>query len=268
VSIKGSLTHERQAQPGEIYRGTITVINPGGDLEEVKVYQTDYHFVSDGRCFYDDPGANPRSNASWITFSPHLVTITPEGNSIINYTVAVTQEEGLIGTYWSILMIEVMPKGYQEVTSPERTAAKLGIRQIVRYGIQIVTHIGNTGQRRLEFANTKLLRDGDLRLFQVDVENVGERWLRPVLWTELYGKDGSYRGRLEGGVLRVYPGTSARFTFDVTHIARGDYKALVIADCGADDVFGATYPLRFEGEDPFDATYTVRLQDEKTPSQH
>jgi hypothetical protein len=125
---------------------------------------------------------------------------------------------------------------------------KLGINQVFRYGIQIVTHIGDTGQRKLQFLDTKLLREGDTRILEVDLENTGERWLRPALWTEIYDTTGTYVGKFEAGTLRIYPGTSVRYKVDLTKVQKGNYKAVVIADCGADDVFGATYSLSVENE--------------------
>jgi hypothetical protein len=121
----------------------------------------------------------------------------------------------------------------------------VAVGHVIRYAIQIVTHMGNSGQRNLKFIDTELVRDDSQRYLSVDLENTGERWLRPTLWAELYSRSGAYIGKFEGGKLRIYPGTSARYTIDLTQAEQGEYKALVIADCG-DDVFGATYSLVFQ----------------------
>ena len=75
----------------------------------------------------------------------------------------------------------------------------MGIRQVIRYGIHMVTHIGDTGVRRLEFLKTRLLREGERKILQVDIENIGERLLKSFLWAELYDEEGSHIGRFEGG---------------------------------------------------------------------
>ena len=81
---------------------------------------------------------------------------------------------------------------------------------------------------------------------QVDIENTGQRWLRPYLWAELYDDTGRYIGRFENGRKRIYPGTSVRYKVDLSDVPKGIYKALVVADCGGDYVFGAERTLKFE----------------------
>jgi len=248
VSVSGKLTHEREAEIGETYGSMIQISNTGSDAEHVKVYQTDYFFSSDGKSFYDDPGKNSRSNAPWITFGPSGLTVPPGGSSIINYSVKVPTDQNLAGTYWSIIMVEVVSKGSPEIVGAHGGQVRLGINQVFRYGVQIVTHIKDTGQLKLKFLDTRLLREGGARVLEVDLENIGERWLRPALWTEIYDTTGTLVGKFDAGTLRIYPGTSARYRVDLTKVEPGYYKAVVIADCGADDVFGQTYSLSVENE--------------------
>lgn len=242
VAIRGELTHERQVSPGQTYKGTIRVNNTGDEPQEIKIYQTDYSFDAHGTYHYDPPGQDQRSNAGWITVNPHRMTVPPLGTSVINYILEVPEDPGLVGTYWSIIMVEHVGSGKRQVSAEEETEVSVAVGHVIRYAIQIVTHIGSTGERKLRFLNTDLVRDGDTRVLNVDLENVGERWLRPTLWTELYANNGAYVGKFEAGRLRVYPGTSVRYTIDLTEAGQGQYKALIVADCG-DEVFGATYSL-------------------------
>jgi hypothetical protein len=244
VVIVGGLTHEKTVKVGESHQGVIMVRNTDEEAQEVKLYQTDYQFFFDGRSIYDDPGNTPRSNADWIVFSPKRLTIPPQEEVAINYTIKVPDDRSLVGTYWSMLMVEGISKGSFEASMLGNGA--LGIKQVVRYGIQMVTHIGDSGLGKLEFLDRQLLKEGDRKLLKIDVENIGERWLRPLLWVELYTQQGILTGRFEGGRLRIYPGTSVRYEVDLSEVLKGEYKALVVADCGGDDLFGATYTLKFE----------------------
>ena len=249
VSVIGGLTHERivgNPELGTTYRGVILISNTADEPQEVKVYQTDYQFFFDGRRIYGEPGKDPRSNANWITFSPKRLVIPPKGTSEVNYTVKESDDETLVGTYWSMLMVEGISKDSSEAVKPEKDKIKLGIRTVFRYGIQIVTHIGDTGARKLKFLKTRLLKDEERRILQLDIENIGERWLKPFLWTELYDEEGRYMGRFEGGRLRIYPGTSVRFRIDLSEASEDTYKVLVVADSGGDDVFGIIYTLKFQ----------------------
>ena len=240
VIVIGELTQEKAAFPGESYNGTVMLQNIGTDSGEVKVYLQDYLFSFNGTSQYLKPGTVHRSNSAWITFSPKQVSVPPKERSIVNYTVNIPQIDTLKGTYWSMLIVEPVSK-----IGPN---PKMGItvHTIVRYGIQIITNIDDTGLRKLKFLHTKLLKEKGKRFLQVDIENTGERILRPKLLVELYDGTGNKIGTYEAEAHRTYPGTSIRQRVDLTKVPVGTYKALVIADCGGDDLFGAQYTLKIE----------------------
>ncbi|MDD5712578.1 MAG: hypothetical protein PHY31_07470 [Smithellaceae bacterium] len=245
VTIVGGLSHERDVNPGETYRGVIMIKNTTDQIQEVKVYQTDYSFLADGTSSYGEAGRLERSNAKWISFSPARLAVAPQATAKVNYTVEVPAGKELKGTYWSMLMIEEIAKG-----SPESTGAKekvaLGIRQVMRYGIQIVTNMTTKGTTRIAFAQTRFLKEGKEKILQVDVENTGDAWARPLLWAEIFDHEGNYVGKFEGQRLRVYPGTSVRYRLNLSDLPDGEYKAMIVADCGGDSVFGATFTLKQE----------------------
>jgi len=246
VSVTSGLTYENQAQAGESYRGAIQLRNNGEAPQEVKIYQTDYLFYSDGSNLYGEPGKDPRSNADWITFSPHRLTIPPKGATQVNYTLKVPDNEALAGTYWSMMMIEGISSSSHEAARQEKDKVTVGISQVIRYGVQMRTQIGDSGVRKLKFVKTKVIKTDDKRILQLDIENIGERSLSPALWVDLYDQKGRSIGKFEGGKLGVYPATSVRFRIDLSQVPKGTYQALVVADCGDDDLFGATYTLKFE----------------------
>lgn len=246
VSVTSGLTYEKTAAAGETYQGTIQLRNPGDTPQEVKVYQTDYLFFSDGTNIYGDPGTDPRSNADWVTFSPQRFFIPPKGSSQVHYTIKVPDNEALAGTFWSMMMIEAISSASPEALKKEKDKITFGISQVIRYGAQMITHIGDSGDRKIKFLNTSLLKDHQQRIFRIDLENTGERLLRASLWVDLYDQNGLSVGKFEGGKMGIYPTTSGRFGIDVSQVPPGEYKTLVVADCGDDDLFGATYNLKFE----------------------
>ncbi len=246
ITIVGGLTHERSANPGETYQGAIFVKNKDNEPREVKFYQTDYLFFADGTNVFGEPGKTARSNAKWISFKPKRLVILPKESVPVNYTIQVPKDETLTGTYWSMLMVEEIPKGSSESSQAAEDQMQVGICQVLRYGVQMVSHIGNTGTRKLKFFNTKLLKESGKRILRVDIENTGTRWLRPLLWVELYSEKGGYIGRFEGERLRICPGTSVRHRIDLSKVSEQTYKALVVADAGEDAIFGAKYTLKLE----------------------
>jgi len=246
ATVAGGLTRQQVAAPGQTYSDSISIRSDTNEPAEYIIYQTDYLFNARGENFYHQPpGQHPRSNAGWIELSRHQVVVPPLQTVKVNYTVNVPDDPNLVGTYWSIIMVEIVPP-----TSPKSSLAqkipesRMSVNQIIRYGVQMITHIGSTGERQLKFMDTKVVRDTEKRLLQVDVENTGQRWLRPVLWTELYDESGNYVGRFEARKRRIYPTTSVRYRVDLTNLEPGQYNALVVADAGDDDIFGANYSLK------------------------
>lgn len=250
VSVVGELSQDREARPGETYTGSIIVRNDTDQPQEAKVYQTDYLFHHSGTNSYGDPGSHPRSNAKWITFSPAYILLPPQATAVVNYSVAVpqtTDNTPLVGTYWSMLMVEAIPHGSPESTLPRADKkAEMGIVQTIRYGIQIVTHIANTGTKKINFVGVQIVpKEKSGRILQVDIENTGEIGIRPDVYVELFDEKGVSRGKFPGTRYRIYPGTSVRQQIDLSSVASGTYKALIVVDAGGDDVFGGQYTLKF-----------------------
>lgn len=241
ISVLGGLTHEKTVTPGEGYQGSIVVFNSGERVEEIKVYKTDYLFFRDGTSIYGEPGELPRSNTGWIEFSPSQFRLAPKQKQTVQYRVQVTSDPSLRGTYWSVLMVEPVLNA-----SPENMEEQLGIQTIMRYGIQMITHIGESGDRQIRFVETRLLEEEGKHTLRVDLENTGERFLRPRVWAEFYDGAGRLVGTYEGKQFRTYPGTSVRHAIDVSPVPAGKYTALIVADCGGDDLFGIQYSIQID----------------------
>ncbi len=243
VSVLGNTTLEKAAQPGESYEGVLRLGNNGQDLQEVRLYQTDYLFYSDGRNEFGEPGKAPRSNASWIAFLPRRLTIPAGRTADVQYRVTVPEGTDLIGTYWSILMVEGLPKESSSSESAEKNKGGVGLKTVLRFAVQIVTHIGNTGTRGLRFMKTALTKETGKILFQTDLENTGQFWLRPSVWIDIFDEQGKSIGRFKGGQCRTYPGTSVRVRIDLSSVPSGKYKAMIVADNGDQNIFGAQFTL-------------------------
>lgn len=242
VSVVGALSREKTVEPGERFEGIILLKNKGEGPYEVRAYQTDYLFSADGKSIYGDPGSTPRSNATWLSLRPNRLTIPPKETASVYYTVQVPDRTDLNGTYWSIVMIEPMA----ETSLDGVEEGKVGLRTVVRYGFQIIVHIGDTGARKIRFLDKQLISQDEKKTFQMDIENIGERMLAPFVWVELYNKDGMTMGRFESRKKRIYPSCSVRHKVDLTDVPTGKYKALVIIDNGDESVFGAQYELEID----------------------
>lgn len=251
ISIISELSQDKEVRPGEIYTGAIVVHNDSNEPQEAKIYQTDYTFQFDGSNHYGAPGTLPRSNAPWITFGPATLTIPPKGLASVSYTITVPKDSDprkLIGTYWSMLMVEGIHKGSGESSLPQ-VAGKthMGIAQNIRYGVQIATSIERTGTKKIKFLASSLgSKKNGKRTLDIDIENIGEIGIRPEVYVELFNSRGVTIGQFPAMRYRIYPGTSVREYIDVSKVAKGRYKALVAVDAGGDNVFGTQYTLNFK----------------------
>lgn len=242
VTVHGGLAHESTAASGDTYEGDVVIQNNAAAPQAVKIYQTDYQYYADGRNFFDAPGKAPRSNARWIKFSPNYLLIPPGQSLPVHYAVHVPKGTALTGTYWSLLMVQEVGRE-SEIEQRRQGKYKIGIRTVIRSGVKIITHIGNSGTRKVRILDKRLVQKGAARVFQVDVENTGERALMPAFWVELYNDAGKLVGKLEGTKTAILPGMSVREAVQLPALPKGKYKAMIILDNGDEFVFGAQHKL-------------------------
>lgn len=241
IAVVGNAVDEHEAGPGQRYVGSITVRNLTAQPQPVRVYQTDYRFSANGTSNFDSAGTVPRSNAAWVKPSASSITIPPLADVVLNYAVTVPAIDSLRGTYWSAIMVEGQPR-----LPPQAGRGEIGLGAVFRYAVQVATHLPATGSRRVRITRQGFLTDSTgARVFDVVVENTGERAYRPNLWVELYDGRGVMRKRIEQQRGLLYPGTSLKQRFSFGAIPRGVYKALVFADTGDDTVSAAQYKLTF-----------------------
>lgn len=240
IIILNGLTHENQAQPGVSYRGTIQIQNASEKNRSVRIYQRDYWFSYTGESKHDPAGTSERSNANWISFSPDLLNLNPNETATINFEVGVPGES-LSGTYWSVIMVE-------GIVPPDTTGYSSGvtINTAIRYAVQIVTHIGETGTSDIQFLGMEMGQQEETTLLHVALENTGERMLRPELAVELFDAAGSSLGIVKAERRKTYPGTSVMITLELKGIKPGNYNGVLVADCENDHVFGTNVSFDIE----------------------
>lgn len=142
-------------------------------------------------------------------------------------------------------MILLTPSDAAGVQETQEGEVQATIRTQFRYGVSVVTNLGDSGESRLSFENPQFVRleDGATTHLQVSLQNTGGRLLNPEVQLELFDASGAQVDRLEAQAERIFPGTSVRQNFDLGDLAPGDYTAVVIVDTGGEDVFGARYTL-------------------------
>jgi hypothetical protein len=246
LAVVGGLSKASSGAPGQELEHEIVLRNSDDNDVVVRIYPTDYAFFADGRSVYAEPGTMERSNAGWFTLSAEWITVPARSEAAVYYTGRLPAGEALHGTYWSMLMVEPLgPPEIQEVTD-QHGRPGVDISTQVRYGVQIITDVGDTGAPDLRFLDRRLIGTNGETVLQLDVENAGDRWIYPFTWVEIYDEAGGFVGRFETSQKRIFPGCSVRHEFDLSEVATGKYTALVIIDNADEHVFGAQYQLEIE----------------------
>jgi hypothetical protein len=247
VSVEGNTVREQRAQPGETYSSVFSVVNASAEPQQAKVYQTDYLTNAAGTNTYGSAGTSPRSNGAWVTVAPSTLVLPPHSSREVTISVTVPADRSLSGSYWSMVMVEGVPRGSAESTLPGGTTRQVQAAVVthIRYAVQVITQVGATTKpvATFEAPAVRNVSDGTKEL-QVDVANSGIRSFAPAFTLEVYAPDGTRVTRAEASREILYPGTSLRQRFRLGALAAGTYRALVTLDAGDDTVFGAQYTLK------------------------
>lgn len=140
VAVLNGLAHEFNVTPGSTYQGRIELQNASDQAQIVTLYQTNMSTLFTGETFYTDSLENNRSNKKWIKLSNLNVTIESEEKRNIEFEIIVPKSDSLFGTYWSVIMVE--PRDPIHI---QKDKSGYNIQSKVRYAIQIICNIGETG---------------------------------------------------------------------------------------------------------------------------
>lgn len=252
ISVLSSTVEEHVGGPGESYVGRIEIANPGRKSQVVRLYHTDYHFAADGTSAFDAPSSFAHSNAAWISIQSEQVTVPAASSVSVPYTVSIPKIDSLHGTYWSTVMVEPAEHTVASAKQVSENKTNVGIGTVIRYAVQVATHIGMTGARTVRFQNIEAKRGGDAKAanagnaaIELDVLNAGDRGYRPSLWIELYDAQGTLRAKAKQQRGLLYPGCSLRQRFELGTLPAGTYKAVIFADTGEETVYASQYTIAF-----------------------
>jgi hypothetical protein len=245
VSVLSSTVEEREVVLGQTYTGRIVIANTSNTPQAVRLYQTDYSFKADGTSIFGDPGSTPRSNAKWITPQANNVTVPPNSEITVPYSVKIPDADTLVGTFWSAIMVEGA-----EAAPPPTTGragqAQMGLGSVVRYAVQVATNIGKTGLGAVKFENPQAVKTtSGAAALDIDVVSSGTRAVRPIMSVELYDAAGVLKGKDKKPRGLVYPGTSFRQHFEFGDLPPGTYKAIVFADTGGEKVMAVQLNISY-----------------------
>jgi hypothetical protein len=238
ITIRNGLSHQFNVSPGKTYSGKIEIQNEDPVFQGVTVYKNDFLTRAGGESLFTDSVIHPRSSMDWITLNPAFVNIEPSSSAIIGFEIRVPDGPVLEGTYWSVIMVE--PAVPLDTIVP---AEGINIRTVTRYAIQVICTIGDTGRTEIQFQSITQDTAEGRRTLQVDLDNNGDRFIRPVIGLEIYTPEGNLADQFKSVQQGLFPFSQKRFLIDISRLGDGLYKAVLIADCGDELFFGANADL-------------------------
>jgi hypothetical protein len=174
--------------------------------------------------------------------------VPPSQSLDIPFTVAVPAAVPASGSFWSMVMVETVPRGSAQssLAPPDPKKGTITIAARFRSAVQIVTNIGNDLKRDAQFeAPTALVAKDSSRGLQFDLRNTGTIAFMPTFTVELYAEDGTHVNTFTTVRELTYPGNSFRQQFNFGRLPAGKYRTIVTMDAGESAVFGAQYTFRF-----------------------
>ena len=243
VAVLNGLAHEYSVTPGNVYKGQIELKNASEIAQVVTIYQSDMATMHTGETFYSDSIRNDRSNLEWIKLSNLNVTLESDAQGTVDFEIHVPNNNNMSGTYWSVIMIE--PRDPIHIQEDE---SGYSIQSKVRYAIQIVCNIGETGSTDLKFLNISQEYFQGKHYLEVDVENTGQTLVKPTLSLELFDSAGNSLPMIMAEKQRIFPTSSKRYIIEIDGIENGVYQGILIADCNTDDLFGVNVTLHLKDD--------------------
>jgi hypothetical protein len=237
VIVSGPLDHDYEVAKGAKIEGAITLINTEDKEADVKLYQVDIRDCAE-KTICGLPGSAPRSNALWLDLvDPDFITLKPKEKRKIRYQINVPSDQEIHGTYWSVIMVEPV-EAFMEEKSKGIT-----IRSIVRYGIQIITSIGDEKKWDINVVGKKVNAESMNRSFKLDVENKGSRAFKAPVFFQMFTKEGDNILKKKTLPRRIFPGSTIEYSFDIPKaFVSGEYQVLIFFE-NDDDFLGVEYDI-------------------------
>lgn len=243
ITVLGSLTRAFHLDVGQVVEGRIQVHNLAAEPMLARAYLNDVQETGAGHTQFREPGVQVRSNANWVRLLPAEQIVPPLETAEIHFRIQAPGDPGLVGSYWSMLMVEGSPLATLAPSTPQAEPPGVHISTVFRTGVRLATHMLQSGEGRIDFTGKNLMLMDGVTVLQLEMANTGDRALKLMVWAELFSEQGRSLGRFSGTAQGLYPGDVQYARIAFTGVPPGIYEALVVADHDAEDVFGALYRL-------------------------
>jgi hypothetical protein len=242
IIVTNGLTHEHSVVGGQLETGVVDIRNLSRTPQRVIFYISELSVSCKGETFQpSDTGNVKRSNAAWVSLSANERLLAPGEEFSLSYEIK-TPEGERRGSFWSLLMVEEQPL-------IDTSSSRVGMRisSNVRYAVQLVTSFTSEDETiEVSFENVELQKEGDRKALAVKLFNSSQKMVKPIVRMEIYNKGGDLVMENISDKRKLYPDQCRTYYVALEDLELGDYQAVLVADCGNQDVFGLTVNLRVD----------------------
>lgn len=238
--VNSKLVHQFDVGAGEKKLGEIVLKNDTENEIMVRLYKRDYSFNAKGNTFYRKPGFNSRSNAEWILLPERSLSISPFAKERVQYIVNIPDKK-LKGTYWCMVMVEE----YDPQIKNGNKNIENKFNHKVRYGIQMVTNLGQKEKVKIGHRNPKVKKESEKEyIFDIDIINKGIFELKMIPQIIVVNENtGEIMNKYKKKQVRLYPGTSIAVKEKISLDKDISYKIIVIVGNNRRGYHGKEYSI-------------------------
>lgn len=238
IVVVNGLSHEHTLTGTQKAQGNVVIRNTGEKIKRAKVYKTDVYHYCTGETNFDEAVNRDRCSAKWTTISDNELILQPGQTFTLTYALNPPESLEKSGSYWAVIMVEEMED--LDTTLPN---AGVKVNALVRYAIQIIGNYEKEAIKQLDILDVSLDTSKGYNQVKVSIQNPGNILMKPIMILEIYDTDGSQIARKEIPYQKIYPGFCKLFEIPITDVPSGKYEAILVADCGDENIYGLKLEL-------------------------
>ena len=226
------------ADPGEIQKKEINLINHSGKPQKYSLKLADYVMDKDGNKKNIPLGTSKRSCADWITLNPSFVELNPNQAATIEALMTVPKDG--FSAKWCMIQVEVARE--QSAFEADKALAT-GVMLVPRIVILVKQSPKSNNNYRASISGLKeITKNGDkMRTFEVVVTNMGDNVIDATVNLALADIQTAKEQKFSPVRATVYPDASRTLKLELPNtLTKGNYALAAILDYGHHQPLGGT----------------------------
>lgn len=239
VIILNGLTHVFSGNSGDELRGEVVLLNSSDEEQMVFFEINEVLFSCETPRIFTDKNPHEQSSSNWFLGESMSVLLSPREKYVYRFSMLVPKNKIEAGSYWSMLMITV-----ENPIRQETLTNSVGLDTKIRYGVGLLTHVGNFDSVDLGFGSIELDTDSThtRKTLSVSIKNAGDFIEGVAMTLEIYDAGGKKIKKFETKRNMVFPGFCRSYDINISELPAGEYQCLLLAD-SRDDFTGTNLPL-------------------------